>query len=269
VKRRTAFPVRLCCFVPLFAALVISGLPASVAAVAEEPVPAITDTKIAVPPLRLAPPDDPKTAAPSKIAAPVEEPLLSKPPGPILDQANVLRQEGTAHLTAHLTAARAHDVWVYVLTVPSLKVLPSRQRETLENLAKRYSEAWIPGKVGAVVVFDDEGGLMSAETSAEAARRFSEVAIQIGLEEALTKIQEGGPSRVKLERSATVVADVLCKFQADYREDSGRQRTTNLIMGGIALLGLGLALWSATTGAKKSASKKVASKIHADPPAAA
>ncbi len=268
MKRRPALPACLRLLASLLAASLISGLPAVVAAVAEETAPSATDTKIDAPPVQTAPPDEAKTPAVPKLAVPAEEPLLTRPPGPILDQAHVFRPETAERLAAHLTAARAQDVWVYVLTVPTLRVLPSRQKEKLEGLAKSYAKTWLPESVGAVLIFDDEGGLMSAEISPEAGHRFSDVAIQIALAEPLSKIQMEGLSREKLDKSATAVTDILCKLQTKYLEETRRQRKANIIMGGIALLGLGMALWSATAGAKKTAPADPESEISAQPPSA-
>lgn len=257
MNRHSAFPACLRCLT-LLVAILIAGLPACLGVVTEEPVPSVTDTKIDAPPVLHPPPEDLETTTLSERTAPADEPLLPVPPGPLLDQAQVLQPDGAARLSALLTAARAQDVWIYVLTVPSLGVLPSRQREKLESLAKQYVTAWTPETVGAVLIFDGEGGLMSVETSAEAARRFSDVALQIGLREPLEKIQHEGLSRDKLERSAKAMADALCRLQAQSRDENRRQRTTNLIMAGIALLGLALALWSATSGSKRNAVKRVA-----------
>jgi len=53
------------------------------------------------------------------------------------------------------------------------------------------------------------------------------------------------------------MADALGRLQTQYRIEKRRQRTTNLIMVGIALLGVGLACWSAVTGAKKKAGPRI------------
>jgi len=244
----------------LLVAILLAAQTGGLAVVTEDPVRSITDTKIDATSLLPAPPDDSETPTPSNLSAPAVDALLPLPPGPLLDLAKVLPLDATARLTAVLTAARAQDVWIYVLTVPSLGVLPSRQREKLENLAKHYAAAWTQESVGAVLIFDGEGGLMSVETSPEARRRFSDVALQIGVKEPLEKIHQEGLSRDKLERSAQVMADALGRLQTQYRIEKRRQRTTNLIMAGIALLGLGLALWGATSGSKRNAVKRVASE---------
>ena len=227
--------------------------PVAETAPAPASVPDLPNPQLDVPPLSLTPQDPPNPTEPPKPTVPEEEPLLPVPAGPILDQAGVLRPDAVARLTAALSAARTQDVWVYVLTVPSLRVLPSKQKEKLEALAKRYIDAWAPRTVGAILLFDDEGGLMSLQTSKEAEDRFSAVAIQIGIEERLVKLRTEGLAREKLEQMALIATDALGQLQSQYVADSARQRRTNLLMGGLALIGVGLAVWSALAGSKPSA----------------
>jgi len=242
--------------------------PAADAAPAPGTVPSRPTPNVNVPPRPISPDNTAKPAEPPPAALPAEEPLLPLPAEPILDQAGVLRPDAVERLHTALTAARAKDVWIYVLTVPSLQVLPSKQKEKLEATAKRYAKAWTPKTVGAIILFDDEGGLMSMETSKEAGRRFSDVAIQIAMEERTAKLQTEGLAREKLEKITLVAAEALCQLQAQYVEDSRRQRRINLIMGGLAVIGVGLALWSALGGPKSPASPKPEPEIETKPPSA-
>jgi hypothetical protein len=258
-------------FLPLLFALL-----AAPALLAQEPaaapgadaVPTLPAPKIDTPPISLESGTGTGEPATPKLVLPVEEPLLPVPSGPILDQGGVLQPDAVERLTAILTAARAKDVWVYMLTVRSLRVLPSRQQSTLEALAKRYVKAWTPKTVGAVVIFDDEGGLMFAETSEEADQRFSDVAIRIALEERMSSLKTDGLARDKLEKSAQIIAEVLCQFQTQYMEDSRRQLKINVIMGGLALLGAALAVWSAFQGSKNPTPANAVPDLETKPPPA-
>ena len=177
-----------------------------------------------------------------------DAPLPPAPASHILDQADVILPDVEARLSARLLAARTQDVWVYVATIPSLKVLPSKQAERLEKLANEYCAAWTPGRVGALLLFDDEGGLMTVVTSKEAEKRFTAFLLEKEFREALAKIPPSAISREKLERSGWIVVETLCRLEAEAAKSDRRQLIGNLIMGALALVGIGLAIFSALAG---------------------
>lgn len=172
------------------------------------------------------------------------EPIPPAPAGFILDQAGVLLPEATARLSARLTTARASDVYVYVVTFRTLGVLPSKQEERLHFLAKDFAKSWAADKVGAMLLFDDEGGLMTVQFNPETDHRFATFAVEAALREPLGKIQQSGLARDKLEQSAYVIADTLIPLQEKWSKENHRQRIGNFIMGTIALLGIGLIIFS-------------------------
>ena len=188
---------------------------------------------------------DPKQPTVSGTPALPPEPVPPAPEGLILDHANVFLPEAAARLSAQLTSARAADVHVYVVTFRTLGVVASKQEEKLRARAKDFIKAWTTKKVGAVVLFDDEGGLMTVELTPETERRFTGFAVEAALREPLGRIQESGLARDKLERSAQAIVETLVPLQAKWVKDTRRQRTSNLIMGAVALLGIGLAIYSA------------------------
>lgn len=200
-----------------------------------------------------------------------ELPMLPTPAGMLLDEANVFQPAKAAELAAVLQGARDRDVWVYVLTVPTLRVTASQQRAALEALAKRYVKAWLPAKSGAMILFDDESGLVTIEMSAEATRRFSEILLQIEMVEPVGKAQLEGLSREKLEKVSRVVADVLSRLQAKHREEIRRQRVANTIMAVLALFGVALLIRSATAAGQKPepAVDEVEADVSSRPPPAA
>ena len=189
-----------------------------------------------------------------KPAAPAE-PIPPAPASFILDQANVLLPEAAARLSTRLTAASAADVHIYVATFRTLGVAPSKQEEKLNARAKDFMKAWAPQKVGAIVVFDDEGGLMTVYLSPATEKRFTTFAVESAMREPLIAIQQSGLAREKLERSAEVVAGTLVPLQTKWTADTRRQRTSNLIMGAVALLGIGLAIFSAVSKPKAPAAE--------------
>ncbi|MEI8106244.1 MAG: hypothetical protein WCI46_00385 [Verrucomicrobiota bacterium] len=170
------------------------------------------------------------------------------PPSHILDLGNVFLPETAKLLSGDLTAAQEKGVSVYVVTIPSLKVLKSKQSERLEQLANDYATAWLPKQPGAVLLFDDEGGLMTVVTSKEAEKRFSSFIIEMKFRQALAKIPPAAISREKLQRSAIIVAETLGLLEVDAAKADRRQWLSNLFMGLLALVGVGLAVYSYLSG---------------------
>ena len=193
----------------------------------------------------------------AELVAPVE--VTSIPPAPashVLDQADVILPDVEAKMSARLLAARLQGVAVYVVTVSSLRVPPSQQAEALEKLAGKYCAAWSPKQVGALLLFDDEGGLMTVVTSKEAEERFTAFLLEKEFREGLAKIPGDVISRVKLERSGIIVADTLARLQSEAAKGDRTKLIGNIVMGLLAVLGIGLAILSALSGPKAAAAQE-------------
>ena len=193
----------------------------------------------------------------AELVAPVE--VTSIPPAPashVLDQADVILPDVEAKMSARLLAARLQSAAVYVVTVSSLRVPPSQQAEALEKLAGKYCAAWSPKQVGALLLFDDEGGLMTVVTSKEAEERFTAFLLEKEFREGLAKIPGDVISRVKLERSGIIVADTLARLQSEAAKGDRTKLIGNLVMGLLAVLGIGLAILSALSGPKAAAAQE-------------
>lgn len=193
----------------------------------------------------------------AELVAPVE--VTSIPPAPashVLDQADVILPDVEVKMSARLLAARLQGAAVYVVTVSSLRVPPSQQAEALEKLAGKYCAAWSPKQVGALLLFDDEGGLMTVVTSKEAEERFTAFLLEKEFREGLAKIPGDVISRVKLERSGIIVADTLARLQSEAAKGDRTKRIGNLVMGLLAVLGIGLAILSALSGPEAAAAQE-------------
>ena len=173
------------------------------------------------------------------------EPIPPAPAGHILDQAQVFLPEAATRLGARLAAAKAVEVQIYVVTVRSLKVPSSKQLARLQSLAKDYSAAWLSHDVGAIILFDDESGLVTLELSKETDKRYVGFAVEEELKRPLGEAAKIGLARDKVERFAEVTVEVLTRLQTTFLKEAHRQLIGNLIMGAIALLGVGLAVFSA------------------------
>lgn len=173
------------------------------------------------------------------------EPVPPAPAGFVLDQAHTLLPAAAADMSARLTTAAAADVHIYVVTVKSLGVPASQQRDRVSKRAKEYAAGWLGDKVGAILLFDDEGGLMSIELSKGTDLRFTIFAVEAEMKAALSQISERELARDKIVLTSQIVTDALFKRQSVYVKGTHRQHIANLIMGGITLLGIGLAIYSA------------------------
>ena len=200
------------------------------------------------------------------VPAPPHEPVPPAPAGQILDQAHVLLPEIAARLSAKLASARALDVHVYVVTVSSLRVPSSKQLERLEEIAKDYSDTWNKRTIGAVILFDDESGLITLELSKPTSERFTTFAVEDVLRTPLGEAQKSGLARDKIERFGEITAVALSRLQEDYLKETHRARIGNLIMGGIALLGIGLTIFSAVAKSNGPAVAASSPSINHQPP---
>ena len=66
--------------------------------------------------------------------------------------------------------------------------------------------------------------------------------------QALAKIPPAAISREKLQRSATIVAETLSLLEVDAAKADRRQWLSNLFMGLLAVVGVGLAVYSYLSG---------------------
>ena len=164
------------------------------------------------------------------------------PPRPadyLLDEAHVFQPEVAHRLVESLkTAAREHAVHVYVLALPTLKVMPSHIREKLEEFRAAAEQTWLEGQVGAVVVFDDESGWATMGVSAEAQRVFSTVAIHLIFEDPQLEPTGKRLTPAKLEASALTLANHFNDLKIKLDDEARRQRTRHIVIGVIAFWGL-------------------------------
>ena len=194
-----------------------------------------------------------RTAAQQSLAppAPAHDPIPAAPAGLILDQAHVLLPEIADRLGARLVKALPLDVHVYVVTTPTLNIAASKQLDRIQELATAYSRAWNKRTVGAIILFDDESGLITVDLSKTTNDRFTSFAVEDALRAPLGEAQSSGLAREKIERFGEATVTVLSKMQADYLKEQHRALVGNLIIGSVALVGLGLAVFSAASKPKK------------------
>lgn len=165
--------------------------------------------------------------------------LPPRPADYLLDEAHVF-QPGVAHrlVESLTTSAREHDVHIYVLTLPTVKVMPSHIREKLEEFRAAAEQTWLEGQVGAVVVFDDESGWVTMGVSAEAQRVLSAVAIHLIFEDPQLEPTGKRLTPAKLEASALTLANHFTDLKIKLDDEARRQRTRHIVIGVIAFWGL-------------------------------
>jgi uncharacterized membrane protein YgcG len=170
-----------------------------------------------------------------------DEPLLPRPQTHVLDQANVLLPEVAANLNAEFTkASQENSLNVYLLTIPNLKASSVDRKAALENVADQYAAAWIQG-TGALILFDDESGLVSVAYSTEAKQLYSEVALDTQLRGPLEAAEISGLTREKLERASQSVLQVMEKLKREtVLKTPGEHPAVKFIGGFLLLLAIAL-----------------------------
>ena len=173
---------------------------------------------------------------------------LSFPPAPashVLDEAKVLQPEQIARLSAALLqAARDDDMQVYVATLYAV------DKAKMAATGDAVTKAWTPGVVGAVLLFENQTGLVSIGTSTETDARFSELELNIVLRQPLMAGRKQGISPDKLEKAAYAVIEALHKLQSKARRERRWKWITNLGM--LALLGVaGTIVWVSAANKRK------------------
>lgn len=153
------------------------------------------------------------------------------PPGMVLDQAKVMLPEATVLLSKKLRAAAAErGIWVYIVTVRSLEVPSSKQRERLANLAHFYRDDWLEKRVGVLFLIDDESGNAMLAASELANRDFPPLQRNLLLEKPLAAVNQQPLLRDKIEQTALVFIQVISKMQDDDRQTARREKITDWTM---------------------------------------
>jgi hypothetical protein len=99
---------------------------------------------------------------------------------------------------------------------------------------------------------------MTVVTSKKAEERFTTFLLEKEFREGLAKIPPDVISRVKLERSGIVVVETLSRLQAEAVKSDRTKLIGNIVMGSLALLGIGLAIMSALAGDKPTPAEPAA-----------
>ena len=181
-------------------------------------------------------------------AAPVLRAAMVLPPAPagfILDTGQVLLPEAAAALSQRLRrAAEVRGIWIYVVTLPTLGVPPSKQRERLVNLGDFYRDGWLQGRVGVVLLVDDESGAAMIAASEAANRQYHPLQRNMLLEEPLRLIGQESLRRDKIEKTALAVLDVITRLQDEEKRNRRRDRLVSLTMGAVIAAGVALILFA-------------------------
>ena len=170
--------------------------------------------------------------------------LPPAPAGFILDRGNVLLPGPAAALSQRLrVAAEERGIWVYVVTLPTLDVPPSKQRERLMNLGDFYRDGWLRDRVGVVLLVDDESGAAMVASSDEANRQYPPFQRNMLLEEPLRLIGKESLRRDKIEKTALAVVEVISRLQDEQKRAKQRDRRVAASMGVVIVAGVALLLF--------------------------
>jgi len=179
-------------------------------------------------------------------ARPDTQAAVALPPAPegmILDQSRVLLPERAEELSMRLTALRGErSIWIYVVTVPSLGVAPSVQRERLSNLGHFYADGWLADRLGVVFLIDDESQAAIIVASTEADRQFPPLQRNLLMQDPLREVQREKFLRDKVEGTTLVIVDVLSGLQDEAKRAARRDRVVNTLMAVTAVIGIAVLL---------------------------
>ena len=166
---------------------------------------------------------------PSRLHAEID--LPARPENHLLDQGGIFPEEVARRIVTSLAACvRDHDVHIYVLTMPPKTVMPSRNRGVFDETWKAARLKWLGGKVGAVIVFDNEAGWSAIGASEAAKNSFPPEALGAALRNPELQSKKKHLSPEQLEGT---VALLIREFK-DLRvnaSDSKRRYMISLVVG--------------------------------------
>ena len=150
-----------------------------------------------------------------------------RPENYVLDQGKMFPPEIARRLVDSLKlCAQQNNIHIYVMTVPTLQVMPSRVKEKLEELGTAVTEKWTKGQIGAVIVFDNEAGWVTVGASDEAERVFSAISINMVFRDPLINTRKKHLSPEKLEAAAMVLVNGMTELKLKADQDEKSHRTT-------------------------------------------
>lgn len=202
--------------------------------------------------------------APAPARAAVDVPL--RPENYLLDQGDIFPPDVEQRIVSTLqTAAHDYDVHIYVMTLPTLQVMPSRVAEKLNELLSATRTEWLKGRVGAVIIFDDEAGRAAIGDSDEARKVFSPVALNMLLKDPKlqSKKKRSGP-----EKLASTVSLVVKGFTDLRTESNAAARKRSLVTGIFAsIITAAIVAGGVVFALKRRAQKMAATNKHRRTPA--
>ena len=170
-----------------------------------------------------------------------------RPENFLLDQGVVFPPEAVQRLEAALAAtARSHDLHIYVMTTPTLRSTPSRVGGKTSEFLNAIRAEWLKGKAGAVIIFDDEAGLVEMGASEEAWKIFPPAELTEIFRDPRLQSKRRRLGAAKLEETVMVLVQRLTELRVK-NQDEERSRATMKIAGVIAgiviVAGAGFIAW--------------------------
>ncbi len=169
------------------------------------------------------------------VAAEIDIP--AQPANHLLDQGKAFTPEVASRLADRLgAAARDRDVHVYVMTVGTLNVMPSRAAETLDQTLKAARAKWLADQVGAVIIFDNETGRAVAAASDTALKLFPADAVNAALKDPELQSKKKHLAPEHLETTVSILLRHMTDLRAKTDEENRRRRARNWMVGGSAIV---------------------------------
>ena len=183
------------------------------------------------------------TAIPLRSAVVVPD----RPENFLLDQGVVFPPEAVQRLEAAITAtARDHDLHVYVMTTPTLRSVPSRVGGKASEFLNAIRAEWLKGKVGAVIIFDDEAGLVEMGASEEARKILPPAELTEIFRDPRLQSKRRRLGAAKLEETVMVLVHGLTELRVriqDEERSRATMKTAGVIAGIVIVAGAGFFAW--------------------------
>ncbi len=166
---------------------------------------------------------------PSRLHAEID--LPARPENHLSDQGGIFPEEAARRIVASLAACvRDQDVHIYVLTMPPKSIMPSRNRVAFDETWKAARQKWLGGKIGAVIVFDNEAGWSAIGASEEAKNILPPETLSAVLRNPELQSKKKHLSAEQLEGTVALLIREFTDLRVN-ASDSKRRHTTRLVVG--------------------------------------